>query len=128
MKETDLVVARRVKTESQRIFSLKLISFENGFFILVTEGPEKIGALSVSISASNKVNTARVIPSKYDSLFISTISERLSSMVNGICIVSLYNRKQLSLDDMKEIMGEIMDIVGPNRNENIRKKEITRFK
>ena len=128
MKETDVLVIRQVKTESKRIFSLKFVSFENGLFILLAEGSDRIGSLSVSISSSNKVNTARVIPSKYDSLFISTISERVSLMVNGICIVSLYSMKQLSLDDMKAIMGEIMNIVEESCNENNKKTKLGSFK
>ena len=128
MKETDVLVIRQVKTESKRIFSLKFVSFENGLFILLAEGSDRIGSLSVSISSSNKVNTARVIPSKYDSLFISTISERVSLMVNGICIVSLYSMKQLSLDDMKAIMGEIMNIVEESCNGNNKKTKLGSFK
>jgi len=128
MMETDVLVIRQIKTESKRIFSLKFVSFENGFFIVLAEGSDRIGSLSVSISSSNKVNTARVIPSKYDSLFISTISERVSSMVNGICIVSLYSMKQLSLDDMKAIMGEILNIVEESCNENNKKTRLGGFK
>jgi hypothetical protein len=64
------------------------------------------------VTSSNKVNTAKVIPSKYDSMFINTISERVSSMINGICLVCLHSIKQLHLDDMKAIMGEIMNLVG----------------
>lgn len=127
MKETDALVTRQVKTESKRIFSLKFLTFENGYFILLAEGPDRIGSLSVSISSSNKVNTAKVIPSKYDSMFISTISERVSSMVNGICIVSLHSVKQLNLDDMKAIMGEIMNIVREKCNENNKETKLGRF-
>ena len=32
-------------------------------------------------------------------------------MITGICLVSLYSVKQLNLDDMKAIMGEIMNIL-----------------
>ena len=35
-------------------------------------------------------------------------------MINGICIVSFYSTNQLNLEDMKAIMGEIMNIVGEN--------------
>lgn len=116
MSGKDGLVVREIKTESQRTFTLKCVSFENGLFIVVAEGANRIGSLTVSISSSNKSNTATVIPSRYNSMFINTISEKVSSMVNGICVVSLYNAKQLNLEDMKAIMGEIMNIIGGKLN------------
>jgi hypothetical protein len=99
---------------------VKFLPFENGCFIALTEDNDRIGALSVSISTSNGVNTAKVIPSKFDSMFINTISEKVSSMINGICVVSLYSIKHLQLDDMKAIMWEIMQLVreGCSGNDN----------
>lgn len=111
MKDTNGFDIRKVITESQRSFTLKCVSFENGLLILVAEGSDRIGSLTVSISSSNKSNTATVIPSKYHSVFINTISEKVASMINGICIVSFYSVNQLNLEDMKAIMGEIMSIV-----------------
>ena len=78
----------------------------------ISEGEEqRIGALSVAISTSNKINVAKVIPSKYDSIFINTIAEKMSSMINGICLVSFHSKAQLQLEDMKAIMGEVMNII-----------------
>ena len=111
MKETDEFDIRKIITESQRSFTLKCVSFENGLLILVAEGSDRIGSLTVSISSSKKSNTATVIPSKYHSVFINTVSERVASMINGICIVSFYSTNQLNLEDMKEIIEEIMHIV-----------------
>ena len=82
MSGKDRLVEREIKTESQRTFTLKCLSFENGLFIVVTEGANRIGSLTVSINSSNKSNTATVIPSKYNSMFVNTISEKVSSMVN----------------------------------------------
>lgn len=127
MSGKDGLVVREIKTESQRTFSLKCVSFENGLFIVVAEGANRIGSLTVSISSSNKSNTATVIPSKYDSMFINTISEKVSSMLNGICVVSLYNAKQLNLEDMKAIMGEIMNIIGGKLNGDDKKTELKGF-
>ena len=64
-----------------------------------------MGSISVSISSSNKVNTAKVIPSKFDSMFVIIISERVSSMINDICMVSLHSTKQLQLGNMKDNHG-----------------------
>ena len=127
MSGKDGLVVREIKTESQRTFTLKCVSFENGLFIVVAEGANRIGSLTVSISSSNKSNTATVIPSRYNSIFINTISEKVSSMVNGICVVSLYNAKQLNLEDMKAIMGEIMNIIGGKLNGEDKKTELKGF-
>jgi hypothetical protein len=113
---SDITVVRYARSESQRIFLIKFLSFQNGCFLSLAEGSNRIGSLSVSISSSNKVNTAKVIPSKFDSMFVSTISERVSGMINGICIVSLHSTKQLQLGDMKAIMDEIMNLVKEEYN------------
>jgi hypothetical protein len=116
-KESDILVIRTAESESGRIFFIKFLFFDNGCFIAIAEASDRIGSISVSISSSNKVNTARVIPSKFDSIFISSISERISLMINGICILSLHNTKQLNLDDMKAIMEEIMNLLGEKYSE-----------
>lgn len=109
------MVVKTLRSQSGRNFVIKYVSFSNGCFILISEDSDQIGAISVSISSSNKSNTAKVIPSKYDSIFISTISEMVSRMKNGICITSLYSIKQLTLDDMKIIRDQISDLVGSKR-------------
>ena len=126
MSDTNGLVIRKVITDSQKSFYLKCISFENGLFIIVVEGANRIGSLTISISSSNKTNTATVIPSKYNSMFINTVSERVSSMINGICLVSLHSVKQLNLNDMKAIMGEIMNIVEGKHYGNNERKESER--
>ena len=115
----DTFTVRTITSEGKRTFLVKFLSFQNGCFISVTESLNRIGSISVSISATNKVNTAKVIPSKFNSMFVSTISERIASMINGICLISLHSLKQLEFDDMKAIMGEIMNLVEEDRhNEN----------
>ena len=37
-------------------------------------------------------------------------------MTNGICILSFHAKEQLSLDDMKAIMGEVMQVVGASKD------------
>ena len=115
----DTFTVRNITSEGKRTFLIKFLSFQNGCFISVSESLNRIGSISVSISATNKVNTAKVIPSKFNSMFVSTISERIASMINGICLLSLHSLKQLEFDDMKAIMGEIMNLVEEDRhNEN----------
>ena len=114
----DTFIVRNITSEGKRTFLIKFLSFQNGCFISVSESLNRIGSISVSISATNKVNTAKVIPSKFNSMFVSTISERIASMINGICLLSLHSLKQLEFDDMKAIMGEIMNLVEDRHNEN----------
>ena len=114
----DTFIVRTITSKAKTTFLIKFLSFQNGCFISVSESLNRIGSISVSISASNKVNTAKVIPSKFNSMFVSTISERIASMINGICLISLHSLKQLEFDDMKAIMGEIMNLVEDRHNEN----------
>ena len=109
---SEALILRTVRAPSTRIFLIKFLSFQNGCFIIVAEDSNRIGSLYVSIASANKVTTAKVIPCKYDSIFINTISERISTMINGICLVCMHSVKNLHLDDMKAIMGEIMNLVG----------------
>ncbi len=109
--------SRIVISATRRNFALQSLFFQNGCFVVISEDGPRIGALSVSIGAAGgKVNTAKIIPSKYDSIFINTISEKVSSMLNGICLVSLHSKTPLELDDMKAIMEGIMNIVGSRKD------------
>ena len=119
---SDALIARTVRAPSTRIFLIKFLSFQNGCFIIVAEDSNRIGSLYVSIASANKVSTAKVIPSKFDSIFINTISERVSSMLNGICLVCMHSVKHLHLDDMKAIMEEIMNLVGKEDEGNYKKQ------
>ncbi len=115
--EPEVVVSKIVSSSTSRNFFLTTTFFQNGCFIVITEGQPRIGAVSIAISASNKISTAKVIPSKYDSIFISTVAEKVSSMINGISLVSLHSNNQLQFDDMKAIMEEVMNTVGSRRYE-----------
>ena len=90
---------------------LNILSFDNGYFISVSENELKLGSISVSLAVTNKSNTARVIPDKNDQLFVDTLSTRISLMKNGICIISLHTKNKLHLDDMKLINEKILSLV-----------------
>jgi hypothetical protein len=94
-----------------RKFILNILSFDNGYFISVSENESKLGSISVSLAVSNKPNTARVIPDKNDQLFVDTLSTRISLMKNGICIISLHTKNKLHLDDMKLINEKILSLI-----------------
>ena len=99
-----------------RSFIFHSFFFENGCFLAISEGSPRIGAVSVSISSSNKVSSAKVIPSKNDTMFVNTLAEKVASMINGICMLSVHSSKPLDLDDMKAIMGEVMNRIKSAEN------------
>ena len=67
-----------------RTFSLQLQKFENGYFISVTEGPNKIGSMVVSLSTGPTPITTTIIPSRTESLFLKLIAERISSSAKAL--------------------------------------------
>jgi hypothetical protein len=103
-------VKKTVKV-NHRDFLVQTVPYDNGNFISISEGKEKIGALIVSIGSTGRVSTATVIPSKFDTLFLKMVSERVASTINGITIFSLNIEKDLDLDSMKILMNELMEII-----------------
>jgi hypothetical protein len=106
-------VGYRKKTVNvnQRDFLVQIVPFDNGNFISITEGKEKIGTVVVSIGLGGRVSSATVIPSKSETIFLKMVSERVASTINGICLFSLNIQKELELESMKVLMNEIMEII-----------------
>jgi hypothetical protein len=96
---------------NQRDFLVQIVPFDNGNFISITEGKEKIGTVVVSIGLGGRVSSATVIPSKSETIFLKMVSERVASTINGICLFSLNIQKELELESMKVLMNEIMEII-----------------
>ena len=94
-----------------RSFSLKIVKFENGYFVSISEGSPKIGSMVVSLSTGQNPITTTVIPSKSESLFQKLTAERISSRMHGIAIVSTYVQKDLDTDTAKVLMTEIIEII-----------------
>ncbi len=94
-----------------RSFVVQMISFENGNFLSVTEGVQKIGSMVVSLGSGPTTTTATVIPAKTDSIFLKLTAEKISSFVKGIGIVSVYVNRELGNEVAKILMGEIMEMV-----------------
>ena len=93
------------------MISVEFLYIHNGYFISISENELRLGSLSVSLSVTNKPNTARVIPDKNDQLFVDTLSTRISLMKNGICIISMHTKNKLHLDDMKLINEKILSLI-----------------
>lgn len=96
---------------NHRDFLVQVLPYDNGNFISITEGKERIGTLVVSISSGGRISTAAVIPSKSETIFLKMVSERVASTINGICIFSLNIEKDLDLNSMKILMNELMETI-----------------
>jgi hypothetical protein len=94
-----------------RNFSLNIQKFENGYFVSVTEGSNKLGSMVVSLATGPTPITTTIIPSRTESLFLKLIAERISTRMRGIAIVSTYIQKELEPSIAKALMSEIMEMI-----------------
>ena len=101
---------KTVNLES-RSFSLQIQKFENGFFVSVSEGSNKIGSMVVSLATGPTPITTTIIPSRTESLFLKLVSERISTRMRGIAFVSAFIQKELEPNTAKALMSEIMEMI-----------------
>lgn len=94
-----------------RSFSLQTLGFENGYFISVSEGSNKIGSTVVSLGIGPMPITTTVIPSKSEGLFLKLMAERISTRVKGIAVISSFVQKELEPNVTKALMTEIMELI-----------------
>jgi hypothetical protein len=94
-----------------RSFSLQIQKFENGYFISVTEGSNKLGSMVVSLATGPTPITTTIIPSRSESLFLKLVSERISTRMRGIALVSTFIQKPLESNTAKGLMSEIMEMI-----------------
>ena len=94
-----------------RTFSLKIQKFENGYFVSVSENNDKIGSMTISMATGPTPTTTTIIPSRSESLFLRLISERISTRMKGIALVSTYVQKELEPTTAKALMSEIMEMI-----------------
>jgi len=99
-----------VKLE-HRDFSLTIQKFENGYFVSVSEGNDKIGSMTVSLATGPTPTTTTIIPSRNESLFLRLISERISTRIKGIALVSVFVKNELDPSTAKALMSEIMEMI-----------------
>ena len=110
MNSSDGFFHKMINLEN-RIFSLKIQKFENGYFVSVTEGNDKIGSMIVSLATGPTPTTTTIIPSRSESLFLRLIAERISTRMKGIALVSTYIQKELEHTTAKALMSEIMEMI-----------------
>ena len=102
---------RKLVNLESRNFSLKIQKFENGYFVSVSENNDKIGSMTISMATGPTPTTTTIIPSRNESLFLRLISERISTRMKGIALVSTYVQKELEPTTAKALMSEIMEMI-----------------
>ena len=91
-----------------RTFLVNFLNFENGMIISISETSLKIGQMLISISSGPVPSTSVIIPTKSEELFLKLLSEKISSFLKGICIVTGNFEKPLDNETIKQLMHEIM--------------------
>ena len=94
-----------------RTFFLQIQKFDNGYFVSVAEGTNKIGSMVVSLATGPTPITTTIIPSRNESLFLQLIAERISTRMRGVALVSTFIQKELEPNTAKALISEIMEMV-----------------
>jgi len=105
------VYTQKTVDVGNRKFFIHLLSFDNGNFVSISEGNEKIGSMVVSIGSGPTATTTTVIRAKTDSLFLKLTAEKISTFVRGIAVVSLYAERELGNEAAKILIRDIMEMV-----------------
>ena len=91
-----------------RTFLLNMLNFENGTIVSITENSPKIGPMLISINSGPIPSTSIIIPTKSEELFLKLLSQKISSFMKGICLVTANFEKPLDSETTKQLMHEIM--------------------
>ena len=91
-----------------RTFLVNMLNFENGIIVSITENSQKIGPMLISINSGPVPSTSTIIPTKSEELFLKLLSQKISSFMKGICLVTANFEKPLDSETTKQLMHEIM--------------------
>ena len=91
-----------------RTFLVNMLNFENGTIVSITENSLKIGPMLISINSGPVPSTSIIIPTKSEELFLKLLSQKISSFMKGICLVTANFEKPLDSETTKQLMHEIM--------------------
>ena len=94
-----------------RSFTIQVLLFDNGSFVSITEGEDKIGGMLASIRINSVPVSNAIIPARSESIFLKLVSEWLSSIIKGINIVSAFIPRELDSKTTKTLMAKIKEIV-----------------
>jgi hypothetical protein len=90
---------------------VQVLRFDNGNFVSITEGQEKIGGMLASIGTEPVSSTTTIIPPKSESIFLKMMSDYISSITKGINIVSAFIPQELDTKTTKVLMTKIKEII-----------------
>ena len=107
----ELRFSKTVVDIDKRSFTIQILLFDNGSFVSITEGQEKIGGLTASIGTDTVPITTSVIPAKSESLFLKLISKQISSIITGVNIVSAFIPKELENKTAKILIDKIKEVI-----------------
>ena len=99
-----------VETENRK-FDVSIIKYDNGFFVSITEGAKKLGAMMISVAMSSAPSSSEIVPIRQDSLFLKLVSQKLASEVKGLCIISLSAKNELGKTASKVLIEKITEAV-----------------
>ena len=91
-----------------RTFLVNMLNFENGLILSISENSLKIGPMLISISSGPVPSTSVIIPTKSEELFLKLLAEKISSFLNGFCVVTGNFEKPLDNETTKQLMHEII--------------------
>ncbi|WP_100183074.1 hypothetical protein [Candidatus Nitrosotenuis aquarius] len=99
-----------VETENRK-FDVKILKYENAFFISISEGLMRIGGMIISIATGPTPVSSEIIPIRADLMFLKLISQKMASEVRGICVVSLSAQKELGAGPSKVLIEKITEAI-----------------
>ena len=99
-----------VETENRK-FDVKILKYENAFFISISEGPPRIGGMIISIATGPTPASSEIIPTRQDTMFLKLISQKMAAEIRGMCIVSLYAKNELGGGPSKVLIEKIMEAI-----------------
>ena len=99
-----------VETENRK-FDVKILKYENAFFISISEGPSRLGGMIISIGSGPSPSSSEIIPTRQDSLFLKLISQKMASEIRGLCIVSLSAQSELGAGPSKVLIEKITEAI-----------------
>ena len=108
---TESRYSKTVIDVDSRNFTIQILRFDNGSFVSITEHQDKIGGLLASLGTDSIPVSNTIIPAKSESLFLKLISERISSSINGINIISTFIPQELDSKTANTLMTKIKEIV-----------------
>ena len=108
---TESRYSKTVIDVDSRNFTIQVLRFDNGSFVSITEHQDKIGGLLASLGTDSIPVSNTIIPAKSESLFLKLISERISSSINGINIISTFIPQELDSKTANTLMSKIKEIV-----------------